>query len=103
MEEREVEEREVEGEEIARDKNQDEGEEKGGERASSAAAPARRRAPKRKSPEELLSALQPPECKFGLSYADHCFIICAWRDNHKEMLMTKKSPHPSRQRAIGTG
>ena len=62
----------------------------GGASSSKAAAP---RAPKRKSPEEVMSMLQPSGCKFGLSYQDHRFVS-VWKAEHKELA------HPYSQKRL---
>ena len=51
------------------------------EASSSSAAP---RAPRRRSPEELMSAIQPPGCKMGISFQDHRFTSI-WKADHKEL------------------
>lgn len=41
--------------------------------------------PKRKSPEEILSQLEPPGCKFGMSFHDSRFTSI-WSRDHPELL-----------------
>eukprot|EP00438_Fugacium_kawagutii_P030972 Skav203548 [mRNA] locus=scaffold3576:25249:29754:+ [translate_table: standard] len=47
-------------------------------------APARPRAEKKRSPEELLSLIEPPGCKMGISFNVHTFISY-WHDEHLEL------------------
>ena len=46
-----------------------------------AGEPAPARAEKRRSPEEILSMIEPPGCKFGVSYQDHRFTSF-WKGDH---------------------
>ena len=58
-----------------------------GEPASSSSAPPVKRprvAERRKSPEEILASLQPPGCKFGVSFKDHRWTS-SWKYDHSEL------------------
>ena len=39
------------------------------------------RAERRRSPEEIMSALEPPGCRFGISFQDHRFVS-TWKKDH---------------------
>eukprot|EP00434_Breviolum_minutum_P020595 symbB.v1.2.018159.t1/scaffold1437.1/size118820/2 len=53
------------------------------EPASSSARPSSAvpRAERRRSPEEILTTIEPPGCKFGVSHTDHRFTS-VWKDDH---------------------
>jgi len=57
--------------------------------------PGKPRADKRKSPEEILEPLQPPGCRFGVSYQDHRFTS-VWKGEHRELAGDKGNRRFSR-------
>ncbi len=48
------------------------------------ARPALPRAEKKKPPEEIMTFLEPPGCKFGISFQDHRFTSI-WKQNHSDL------------------